>query len=372
MASLRPGADRPSRISRSGRRRIFASRQSRRHASCPAGRQGRPGERHAHPGRRLPRRAFPDLQRVEIVGDGLERDDTAALHGLAVAWQRPVTLPSAPSIAFLSRPSLAVWASESPCRAGVAGLATEGSITLNLESPDGTTQSAELKSSTGGQATFLLVGGAAVTPGRFEWKLRLAQMAIPWSSAWTWPPPYHADVLIAYQASARHLGWPPPANVASGSPVEIDARTLGTRSDCTIGEVGRGHVHARTRDRPFVPTSFHSKRPGVPAAPPTNKNRGLVPRGTISAGGLRGPVGALRDSTWMLPSVANQHGCPARRSLATTSERGTDGTRSRARWVRDGALPSDGKPVKGFGCQRARGRRDDLTRADRKKEARRR
>ncbi len=116
------------------------------------------------------RRHHPEIGTVQLLGDGLDPSELAALRGLRVEFGSPNPPPGFPGIRFLSCPRelnlgdpLVVQGSLGP----------DTNATLTLEAPDGTTvNAATAPADATGETRFTLQTASPSATGRFLWHLR--------------------------------------------------------------------------------------------------------------------------------------------------------------------------------------------------------
>ncbi len=116
------------------------------------------------------RRHHPEIGTVQLLGDGLDPSELAALRGLRVEFGSPNPPPGPPGIRFLRCPR-ELNLGDPLVVQGSLGPGTNA--TLTLEAPDGTTvNAATAPADATGETRFTLQTASPSATGRFLWHLR--------------------------------------------------------------------------------------------------------------------------------------------------------------------------------------------------------
>ena len=126
------------------------------------------------------RRRFPEVGRLRLLGDGLEPAELPALAGLRVEFAPgPASTDGRRAVRSLRCPRVLAAGEPLVIEGVLAGLPAGGSSTLTLETPDGTSTTADTApADADGAAGFILRAPAPAAAGRWPVRLRSRDDAI--------------------------------------------------------------------------------------------------------------------------------------------------------------------------------------------------
>jgi hypothetical protein len=117
------------------------------------------------------RRHFPQINRLRILGDGLEPFELEHLRGVEVAYERNGSSATVSTIAALAAPREVSLGQAIEIRGRVQGLRADESVRVSIEAPDGSETNAIVHAS--GDTTFALTPASPAAEGRFVWQVKL-------------------------------------------------------------------------------------------------------------------------------------------------------------------------------------------------------
>jgi hypothetical protein len=117
------------------------------------------------------RRRYPEINRLRIIGDGLEPYELELLGGVAVTYEPTEALAKTPAISALSAPREVSLGEAIAIRGRVDGLRSDERVRVAVEAPDGLEISVIVGST--GDTTFALSPASPAAEGQFVWRVKL-------------------------------------------------------------------------------------------------------------------------------------------------------------------------------------------------------
>ncbi|MBA2622926.1 MAG: hypothetical protein H0U88_04810 [Chthoniobacterales bacterium] len=121
------------------------------------------------------RREYPQIQKLRIVGDGLEPFDLDALGDVQVSFEPSAVEADHPTIGFVHFPRTLPFGNDLVLQGRIDGLKAGESATLRLEAPDNTISETAVTGGAGIEGTFHLSTLSPAAEGRYLWTLELRE-----------------------------------------------------------------------------------------------------------------------------------------------------------------------------------------------------
>jgi hypothetical protein len=117
------------------------------------------------------RREYPEIDRLEIVGGGLEGFELKELRGMRLSFESPRAATTAPAIKFVDAPRELRRGDQVQIRGRVDGLREDAGARLVVVQPDGSETKGQIVS--GSAPNFDISTPAPSAEGRFSWRIKL-------------------------------------------------------------------------------------------------------------------------------------------------------------------------------------------------------